>query len=129
MREDEYALTKELRRLEKYGFIFQAKQIGYSEEGEGVYNIVFAEDDRILEPECSVSDGEMLLHRLDLMGICISTGSACDSKNTQVSHVIKAIGASDDYAKGTIRISLGKDNTAEDAECIVSSLSRVLKVE
>lgn len=73
------------------------------------------------------SDGEMLLHRLDLMGICISTGSACDSKNTQVSHVIKAIGVPDDYAKGTIRISLGKDNTAEDVGCIVSSLSRVLK--
>ena len=75
------------------------------------------------------SDGEMLLHRLDLMGIYISTGSACDSKNTQVSHVIKAIGVPDDYAKGTIRISLGKDNTAEDVECIVSSLSHVLKVE
>lgn len=75
------------------------------------------------------SDGEMLLHRLDLMGICISTGSACDSKNTQVSHVIKAIGVPDDYAKGTIRISLGKDNTAEDVDYIVSSLSRVLKAE
>lgn len=36
--------------------------------------------------------GEMLLHRLDLKGISISTGSACDSVNTQVSHVIKAIG-------------------------------------
>lgn len=38
------------------------------------------------------TSGEMLLHRLDLMGICISTGSACDSVNTEVSHVIKAIG-------------------------------------
>lgn len=36
------------------------------------------------------TSGEMLLHRLDLMGICISTGSACDSVNTEVSHVIKA---------------------------------------
>lgn len=75
------------------------------------------------------SDGEMLLHRLDLMGICVSTGSACDSKKTQVSHVINAIGVPDDYAKGTIRISLGKDNTAEDVDCIVSSLSHVLKAE
>ena len=63
------------------------------------------------------------------MGIYISTGSACDSKNTQVSHVIKAIGVPDDYAKGTIRISLGKDNTAEDVECIVSSLAHVLRAE
>ena len=75
------------------------------------------------------SDGEMLLHRLDLMGICISTGSACDSKNAQVSHVIRAIGVPDDYQNGTIRISLGKDNTAEDVAYIVSSLSHILKVD
>jgi len=48
--------------------------------------------------------GEMLLHRLDLKGISISTGSACDSVNTQVSHVIKAIGVPSAYAQGTIRI-------------------------
>ncbi len=73
------------------------------------------------------SDGEMLLHRLDLMGVCISTGSACDSKNTQVSHVIKAIGVPKEYAKGTIRISLGKDNTAEDVTSIIGALSKILK--
>ncbi|MEG2269698.1 MAG: aminotransferase class V-fold PLP-dependent enzyme, partial [Acinetobacter sp.] len=38
-----------------------------------------------------LADGEMLLHRLDLQGICISTGSACDSKNTKHSHVIESI--------------------------------------
>ncbi len=68
----------------------------------------------------------MLLHRLDLMGICISTGSACDSKNTQVSHVIRAIGVPDDYAKGTIRISLGYDNTRDEVDSIVSALCHVL---
>lgn len=73
------------------------------------------------------SDGEMLLHRLDLMGVCISTGSACDSKNTQVSHVIKAIRIPEEYAKGTIRISLGRDNTNEDVDFIVSALSKVVK--
>lgn len=46
-------------------------------------------------------DGEMLLHRLDLKGICISTGSACDSVNTRVSHVVEAIGVPDEYANGT----------------------------
>ena len=51
----------------------------------------------------------MLLHRVDLKKICISNGSACDSVNTQVSHVIKAIGVPEKYAKGTIRISLGKN--------------------
>ena len=37
------------------------------------------------------SNGEILLHRLDLIEICISIGSACDSENTQISHVIQAI--------------------------------------
>lgn len=73
------------------------------------------------------AEGEVLLHRLDLMGICVSTGSACDSKNTKVSHVIEAIGVPNDYAKGTIRISLGKDNTQEDVDGIVSALCHILK--
>lgn len=59
-------------------------------------------------------EGEMILHRLDLKGICISTGSACDSVNTQISHVIKAIKIPDVYAIGTIRISLGYNNTEEE---------------
>ena len=73
------------------------------------------------------SDGEMLLHRLDLMGIAISTGSACDSKNTQVSHVIKAIGIPKEYARGTIRISFGKYNTKDDAEVVGLALAKILK--
>lgn len=72
-------------------------------------------------------EGEMILHRLDLKKICISTGSACDSINTQVSHVIKAIGVPEKYAKGTIRISLGKDNTEEEIENIVEALVNILR--
>ena len=71
------------------------------------------------------ADGEMLLHRLDLMGICVSTGSACDSVNTQVSHVIKAIGVPEEYAKGTIRISFGKYNTPEEAVEIARAVSKI----
>ena len=72
-------------------------------------------------------DGEMLLHRLDLNKICISTGSACDSVNAQISHVIKAIGISERYAKGTIRISLGKDNTEADVNAIAEAIITILK--
>lgn len=71
-------------------------------------------------------DGEALLHRLDLMGVCVSTGSACDSKNTQVSHVLQAIGLEDNLAKGTIRISLGKQNTVNDVAAIVEALAKIL---
>lgn len=72
------------------------------------------------------ANGEMLLHRLDLMGISVSTGSACDSVNTQVSHVIKAIGVPAEYAKGTIRVSFGRDNTEADAVAIAKALVQIL---
>ncbi len=73
------------------------------------------------------SDGEMLLHRLDLKGICISTGSACDSVSTRVSHVIEAIKVPDTYAKGTIRITFGVENSVEEAIKIADSLVEILR--
>ena len=73
------------------------------------------------------ADGEAILHRMDLMRICISTGSACDSVNTQISHVIKAIGVPEDYSRGTIRISLGKHNTMDEVDIIVDSLIRIVR--
>lgn len=72
-------------------------------------------------------DGEAIFHRLDLMGISISTGSACDSKKIQVSHVLKALHLSESRAKGTIRISLGKDNTSEDVHAIVAALKKCFR--
>ena len=71
-------------------------------------------------------DGESLLHRFDLKGIYISTGSACDSKNTQVSHVLKAINISNLQAKSTIRISLSKFNTVEDVVYIADCLTKII---
>lgn len=71
-------------------------------------------------------DGEAILHRMDLMGISISTGSACDSVNTEISHVLQAIRLDEDYAKGTIRISLGKNNTKEDVEKIATALIKII---
>ena len=72
------------------------------------------------------ASGEMLLHRLDLKGISISTGSACDSVNTQVSHVIRAIGVPHEYAEGTIRVSFGRDNMVEDAAAVASAIIGVI---
>ena len=71
-------------------------------------------------------EGEVILHRMDLMGICISTGSACDSVNTQVSHVIKAIGLPMDYAEGTIRVSFGRYNDENDAKTLVKALISIV---
>lgn len=71
------------------------------------------------------ADGEALLHRLDLMGVSVATGAACDSVNTQVSHVLNAIGVDSDYARGTIRISLGKDNSIDEVDYIIQSLIKI----
>lgn len=72
------------------------------------------------------ASGEMLLHRLDLKKIYVSTGSACDSKNTQLSHVIRAIKVPSEYAYGTIRVSFGKYNTVEEAKIIASEISKII---
>lgn len=73
------------------------------------------------------ADGEALFYRLDLMGICVSTSAACDKVHTKISHVLSAIGLQEEYAKGTIRISFGGDNTVEDAEIISNALISILK--
>lgn len=72
--------------------------------------------------------GEGLMHMLDLKGICVSTGSACDSVNQQVSHVIKTIGVPDDYNEGTIRVTFGKDNTEQEALNIANTLIKLVRL-
>ncbi len=88
-------------------------------------------DDKRIPGNISLSfpgeDGEAILHRMDLNGIAISTGSACDSKNTNISHVLQAIGLDENLAHGTIRISLGKYNTQDDVEKIVAALTKIIK--
>ena len=73
------------------------------------------------------ADGEMLLHRLDLQGIEVATGSACNSQETEVSYVLRAAQIPEDYINGTLRISLGVENTIEEIEYIVQKLESILK--
>ncbi len=91
--------------------------------------IVNGDDDRIpgsLSLSFRDADGEALLHRLDLMGTAVATGSACDAKNKVLSHVIRAIGVPDAYAHGTIRITFGMDNTIEQIPVLAEQISRIL---
>lgn len=73
-------------------------------------------------------DGEALLHLLDLKGVCVSTGAACNSKNTEISHVLKAIGLQEDSARGTLRITFGEENTLQElisaGEILLSVLAK-----
>ena len=61
-------------------------------------------------------EGEAMVIALDLKGLSISTGAACSSGAIEPSHVLTAMGRSADRARGSIRFSLGKQNTAEDVE-------------
>ena len=72
-------------------------------------------------------DGEALLHRLDLMGICVSTGAACDTVNTQISHVLNAMNVEKVYARGTIRVSLSANNTEAEINQISQCIIKILK--
>ncbi len=61
-------------------------------------------------------DGEAMVIALDLKGLAVSTGAACSSGAIEPSHVLLAMGLTPDQARGSIRFSLGKQNTAEDVE-------------
>jgi cysteine desulfurase len=61
-------------------------------------------------------DGASLVMALDLAGLACSTGSACATGSTEVSHVLTAMGYPEDEAKGALRLSLGRTTTAEEIE-------------
>ena len=67
-------------------------------------------------------EGEGLLINLDLRGVAVSTGSACSSGTLEPSPVIRALGRSDELARGSIRFSFGKDNSEEDVEYVLDVL-------
>ena len=67
-------------------------------------------------------EGEALLIALDMQGIAVSTGSACSSGSLEPSPVIRALGHGDDLARGAIRFSLGRQNTAEQIDVLLGVL-------
>ena len=66
--------------------------------------------------------GSSLMHLLDLKGICISTASACSSGKDEPSHVLLALGLSEQEAKSAIRISYGRYNTFDEVDTIVAAV-------
>ena len=71
--------------------------------------------------------GEALMHVLDLKGIAISTGAACDSRSTKISDVLKAIGLPVKLARGTVRITFGAYNTVNQAQYIADKIVEYCK--
>tara|TARA_B100000029_G_scaffold190453_1_gene188319 strand:+ start:4905 stop:6101 length:1197 start_codon:yes stop_codon:yes gene_type:complete len=72
-------------------------------------------------------EGEPILLGLDFSGICASSGSACSAASHEPSHVLLAIGRTAEEAQGTIRISLGRDNTQADVEYLMEILPDLVK--
>jgi cysteine desulfurase len=72
-------------------------------------------------------DGEALLLNLDMEGVACATGSACSSTNLEPSHVLRAIGISNDVARGSLRFTLGKYTTEQDIDHLLSILPQIVK--
>ncbi|AAM25595.1 cysteine desulfurase [Caldanaerobacter subterraneus subsp. tengcongensis MB4] len=72
-------------------------------------------------------DGESLILNLDMAGICASSGSACTSGSLEPSHVLLAIGLPRELARGSLRLTIGKENTEEDIDKVLEVLPQIIK--
>ncbi|NMB42353.1 MAG: cysteine desulfurase NifS [Firmicutes bacterium] len=70
-------------------------------------------------------EGESLLLSLDLKGIAVSSGSACTSGSPEPSHVLSAIGLDHQAARGSVRLSLGKDSTVQEIDYTVEAIKEI----
>ena len=84
-----------------------------------------------LPNNCSLSfdglEGEALLLRLDLAGIAASSGSACASGSLEPSHVLTAIGQKPERARGSLRLTLGDETTAEEIDEVLRILPPIVE--
>ncbi|MDP2948018.1 MAG: cysteine desulfurase family protein [Chloroflexota bacterium] len=71
-------------------------------------------------------EGEAVLMALDLQGIAASSGSACTSGSLEPSHVLVAMGISEELARGSLRLTVGKDNTLEEIEHVLAVLPGIV---
>ncbi len=72
-------------------------------------------------------EGESMIMLLDMEGVAVSSGSACTSGSLDPSHVLLAIGLSHEIAHGSLRFSLGKDNTKEDVYYVAEVMPKIVK--
>ena len=75
----------------------------------------------------SFIEGESMLIMLDMKGICASSGSACTSGSLNPSHVLMAIGLPHEIAHGSLRLTIGDENTKEDIDYVLEVLQREVK--
>lgn len=73
-------------------------------------------------------DATALLVLLEEEGICASAGSACNTGQTRISHVIEAIRVPEDYAAGSVRFTMGRETTKRDVDACVDALKRSVTI-
>ena len=72
-------------------------------------------------------EGESMLLSLDMEGVAASSGSACTSGSLEASHVLLSIGLPPEIAHGSLRLTLGKDNTNEEIDYVISILPGIIE--
>lgn len=92
---------------------------GITRNGEGIDGIINLRIDGV--------ENTALLYKMDLLGVCFAAGSACASASVKPSHVLTAMGLSDDEAKQSVRISFGKTNTIDQAQKAAQLLAKTVK--
>lgn len=114
--------TKHLRALKNYYLSQLEKRIPNAKlNGDGI---------KSLPGTCNIAfkgiNGSELLQELDKYGICASAGSACSAGCRAPSHVLIAMGLSNELAQGALRITFGRENTKEDVEYLVQQLEKII---
>ena len=115
---------KELRNKKNYFVDLLERKFNCKLNGHSVYrlpnniNVTFPQN----------ITGESLLYMLDISGVKISVGSACNSKSIEPSHVLKAIGLSDEEAMRTVRFSLPYDITYEQIDKVINEIGMAIKL-
>lgn len=71
-------------------------------------------------------EGESMILLMDMNGICVSSGSACTSGSLDPSHVLMALGLKHEQAHGSLRMTLGKDNTSADIDKVLDTLPGIV---
>ena len=71
---------------------------------------------------------ETLLMALDSQGVCVSAGSACNASDGKPSHVLKALGLTDDEARSSIRVSFSKNNTISESIEAAKIMGKTVKM-
>ncbi|MCH7977363.1 MAG: cysteine desulfurase NifS [Acidobacteria bacterium] len=113
-------------RLEK-GILERVSEAGINGPATGMQGGKFLRVPNTSNLYFDYIEGESLVIALDLQGIACSTGAACSSGAIEPSHVLTAIGVPAVLARGSLRLSLGRQNTAEDVDHLLETIPAVVK--